>query len=321
VHSVGAGFVVGLDIYDCVVVINTREALGAFTKTRMSLGSDLAVAAGPWGAGGSVDWGMDRKDKGKRVSMGEDKPTTSTSGPNATTGPGTASTAHLPPPTAGSSVERKPSPIRDALKKPVYSYVKSRGFYAGVQVDGTVVTERKEANAAFYGDKNITVDRILAGNVHQQSGAHLWPAAAKGLLEVLAGAEGWRGQQAKEHVPPVTGGAGVGQYAQSGVGTGLSGVTEGVRGMDLNANPVPAGGPLNSNPPTQGYGYSSKAAEAEAERRANEPLPAGPPSYYEPGSSHYDGPHGGADHGEMPPAYVDDGVPRPGVGDGKTGQH
>lgn len=324
VHSVGAGFVVGLDIYDCVVVINTREALEAFTKTRTSLGSDLAIAAGPWGAGGSVDWEMDRKDKGKRVSMGEDKPPTSTpsgAGSHATTGTGTASTAHLANPTTGSSVDRKPSPIREALKKHVYSYVKSRGFYAGVQIDGTVITERKDANAAFYGDKNITVDGILAGNVRQQSGPHLWPAAAKGLMEVLAGAEGWRGQQVQQHASPVRGDAGVGQYAQTGAGIGLSGVTEGVRGMDQKANPIPAGGPLSSHPPTQGSGYSSKAAEAEAERRANEPLPAGPPSYQEPGSSHYDGHYDVEERSELPPAYVDDGVPRPGVGDEKTGQH
>jgi lipid-binding SYLF domain-containing protein len=333
VHSLGAGLVVGLDIYDCVVVINTREALEAFTKTRMSLGSDLAVAAGPWGAGGSVDWGMDRKDKVResRDKMGDEKPAVSSSGatgqthPQVTTGTGTASTAPLSTPATGTSKDRKPSPFREALKKPVYSYVKSRGFYAGVQIDGTVVTERKDANAAFYGDKTITVGRILAGNVHQQSGPHVWPAASKGLLEVLAGAEGWRGQQGKGHGPSLSGGAGAHSNAGTGVGTGLSGVTESVQGMDLNANPVPPGGPLNSHPPTQSYDQSSKAAEAEAERRANEPLGAGPPSYYEPGPSHLDG-HGAAHHdaghqGEMPPAYVDDGVPRPGVGDSKTGQH
>lgn len=333
VHSLGAGLVVGLDIYDCVVVINTREALEAFTKTRMSLGSDLAVAAGPWGAGGSIDWGMDRKDKAResRDKMGDEKPAVSTPGapgqtyPQVTTGTGTASTAPLSAPATGTSKDRKPSPFREALKKPVYSYVKSRGFYAGVQIDGTVVTERKDANAAFYGDKTTTVGRILAGNVHQQSGPHVWPAAAKGLLEVLAGAEGWRGQQGKGHGPSLSGGAGAHPNAGTGVGTGLSGVTESVRGMDLNANPVPPGGPLNSHPPTQSYDQSSKAAEAEAERRANEPLGAGPPSYYEPGPSQLDG-HGAAHHdaghhGELPPAYVDDGVPRPGVGDSKTGQH
>jgi lipid-binding SYLF domain-containing protein len=306
VHSVGAGFVVGLDIYDCVVVINTREALEAFTRTRMSLGSDLAVTAGPWGAGGAVDFGVPQGEKGKgRDNLGDEKPIagqgpTDHVYPTVTTGPGTAPTAPLSTPATGTSKDRKPSPFREAIKKPVYSYVKSRGFYAGVQVDGTVITERKDANAAFYGDKTITVDRILRGDVRPQSGEHLWPAAARGLVEVLAGAEGWRGQG--QHGQSTSQGAGY------GTGAGVSGVTQGVRHLDVNAGPSTH---TTTQPPTQTYEQSAKAAEAAAEARANEPLPAGPPSYYQPETHHGQG-------DELPPAYVDDGVPRPGVGDTKS---
>ncbi|KAG6009431.1 hypothetical protein E4U21_002346 [Claviceps maximensis] len=57
VHSLGTEFQIGLDIYDYVCVINSKEALSALTNTRVSLGSDLAVAAGPYGAGGAVDFG------------------------------------------------------------------------------------------------------------------------------------------------------------------------------------------------------------------------------------------------------------------------
>jgi hypothetical protein len=274
-----------------------------------------------------VPQGGEGKGKGKerdgRGNIGDEKPvppvgTTDYPHPQVTTGPGTAPTAPLSAPAAGTSKDRKPSPFREAIRKPVYSYVKSRGFYAGVQIDGTVITERKDANAAFYGEKAISVDRILRGDVRPQTGEHAWPAAARGLLEVLAGAEGWRGQQGQRGPPPsVAGGAG----AQHGTGAGVSsGVTEGVRHMDINAAAPPPGGPPSTytgaqqQPPTQSYGQSAKAAEAAAEARANEPLVgAGPPSYSEPTET---GHHGD----ELPPAYVDDGIARPGAGDVK-GQH
>jgi len=54
-HTAGLGFLVGVDIYDCVVVINTEEALRGFTKIRCTLGSEISVAAGPVGAGGILD--------------------------------------------------------------------------------------------------------------------------------------------------------------------------------------------------------------------------------------------------------------------------
>lgn len=336
VHSVGAGFVVGLDIYDCVIVINTREALQAFTRTRMSLGSDLAVTAGPWGAGGMLDWGIPQEGKGKgkegeeaasgeqRHGRGDEKPAatagdpapgavpsqpgvtpppTTTSFPPPPTEPATGTSSNMSVP--GTSKDRKPSPLRSALK-PVYSYVKSRGFYAGVQIDGTVITERADANAAFYGSR-IPVLRILAGDIgshgaSRPSGASLWPAGATGLLDVLKGAEGHRGhspapQQQREqqqgeaaaHTRNVSD-AGAGSSATAAA-AGVSEATAGVGQMNLGAG-------------------GSKAAEAAAEAQANAPSSPGPPSYAE--SSVQD---------DLPPAYADDGQPRPGVGDNKSGLH
>ncbi|KAH8888159.1 hypothetical protein GQ53DRAFT_614227, partial [Thozetella sp. PMI_491] len=168
VHSVGAGFVVGLDIYDCVIVINTKEALEAFTRTRMSLGSDLAVTAGPWGAGGALEWGIPQvKGKGKSV---EEEPQPEDAGTSNTSGE-----------------DHKGKLSRDSLK-PVYSYIKSRGFYAGVQIDGTVVAERKDANAAFYGAP-VSVQKILEGEVPLVPSHVNWPATVRGLFDVLKGAE------------------------------------------------------------------------------------------------------------------------------------
>ncbi|GLA40178.1 hypothetical protein AnigIFM63309_007789 [Aspergillus niger] len=109
-HTAGLGFLVGADIYDCVMVINTYEALEAFTKVRVTLGSEITVAAGPIGMGGVLE----------------------------------------------SEVHKR--------RAPIWCYVKSRGFYAGVQIDGTIVIERNDENERFYGRK-IPVKEILSGHV------------------------------------------------------------------------------------------------------------------------------------------------------------
>jgi lipid-binding SYLF domain-containing protein len=36
-HTAGLGFLVGIDIYDCVLVLNTTQALEAFSKVRCTL--------------------------------------------------------------------------------------------------------------------------------------------------------------------------------------------------------------------------------------------------------------------------------------------
>ncbi|KAB8255468.1 hypothetical protein BDV32DRAFT_112405 [Aspergillus pseudonomiae] len=108
-HTAGLGFLVGADIYDCVMVINTYEALEAFTKVRVTLGSEISVAAGPVGIGGVLE----------------------------------------------SEVHKR--------RAPIWTYVKSRGFYAGVQIDGTVVIERIDENERFYGRK-LPAKEILSGH-------------------------------------------------------------------------------------------------------------------------------------------------------------
>jgi len=107
---VSVGFMAGIDIYDCVVVINDRKALEAFSKVRVSLGGEISVGAGPIGAGGVVESEV-MKDR-----------------------------------------------------KPWWSYMKSRGLYGGVQLDGTIIIERNDENARFYGER-LPLSQILAGNV------------------------------------------------------------------------------------------------------------------------------------------------------------
>ncbi|KAK7959311.1 uncharacterized protein PG986_004165 [Apiospora aurea] len=144
VHTLGAGFMIGLDIYDSVCVLNTEDAVRAFTRPRLSLGGEIAVVAGPVGAGKALEGAL-------------------------------------------------------GAGKPVWSYMKSRGFYAGVQADGTVIIQRPAANADFYGEEKITPERILKGDVKPNVAAAappkegeivMWPAGARQLMEVLKSAEG-----------------------------------------------------------------------------------------------------------------------------------
>ena len=109
-HTAGLGFMVGVDIYDCVVIINTYQALQAFTKLRCTLGGEVSAAAGPLSIGGVLETEVHKR------------------------------------------------------QAPVWTYLKSRGFYAGVQIDGTIVIERSDENERFYGER-VPVADILAGKV------------------------------------------------------------------------------------------------------------------------------------------------------------
>ena len=46
--------------------------------------------------------------------------------------------------------------------RPVYSYLKSRGFYAVVQIDGTIIIERGDENEKFYGERLKVADILTA---------------------------------------------------------------------------------------------------------------------------------------------------------------
>ncbi|KAE8354290.1 hypothetical protein BDV28DRAFT_87624 [Aspergillus coremiiformis] len=128
-HTAGIGFLAGVDIYDCVVVINTFEALEAFKKVRCTLGGEVSASAGPVGMGGVLD----------------------------------------------SEVHKRQAPI--------WTYMKSRGLYAGVQVDGTIIIERTDENERFYGER-ISVTDILAGKAKHP------PASIKTLIQTVKAAQG-----------------------------------------------------------------------------------------------------------------------------------
>lgn len=128
-HTAGIGFLVGADIYDCVVVLNTYKALEAFATFRVTVGGELSAVAGPVGVGGIVDTEIHKR------------------------------------------------------QAPVWTYLKSRGFYAGVQFDGTVILERMDENERFYND-HLSAREIVAGKVRHP------PFEIRGLLETIKAAEG-----------------------------------------------------------------------------------------------------------------------------------
>ncbi|KAI2084805.1 hypothetical protein LOZ36_004509 [Ophidiomyces ophidiicola] len=54
-HTAELEFLTGVDIYDCVVVINSYEALEAFKRGRCTLGRGVAASKGPIGPGGNPE--------------------------------------------------------------------------------------------------------------------------------------------------------------------------------------------------------------------------------------------------------------------------
>jgi lipid-binding SYLF domain-containing protein len=128
-HTAGIGFLAGVDIYDCVVIINTYKALEAFKTFRCTLGGEVSVAAGPVGAGGVLE----------------------------------------------SEVHKRQAPI--------WTYMKSKGLYAGVAIDGTIIIERTDENERFYGQR-LSVNEILSGKVRHP------PYELKTLMETLKAAQG-----------------------------------------------------------------------------------------------------------------------------------
>ena len=124
-----ASSLVGVDIYDCVLVLNTDDAVRAFAKWRCTIGGEISAVAGPAGVGGILE----------------------------------------------SEVHRR--------QAPVFTYLKSRGFYAGVQIDGTVIIERTDENERFYGEK-IPARDIVAGKAQSRK------YELRVLMETLRSAQG-----------------------------------------------------------------------------------------------------------------------------------
>ncbi|THH20580.1 hypothetical protein EW146_g792 [Bondarzewia mesenterica] len=143
--GVGWGLQIGADITDFVVVLNSEDAVRAFSiGGNVTIGGNVSAAAGPIGTGGSVQ----------------------------------ASLAH---------------------PAPMFSYSKSKGLFAGLSLEGTVLIERKDANRDFYGS-SIPARDILGGRVPP-------PEVASKLYEIIEAAEGLdeSGLPEQSYIPTASG--------------------------------------------------------------------------------------------------------------------
>ncbi|KAK0187822.1 hypothetical protein EV421DRAFT_2036239 [Armillaria borealis] len=143
--GLGWGLQIGADITDFVVVLNSEDAVRAFSiGGNVTIGGNISAAAGPIGTGGSVQ----------------------------------ATLAH---------------------PAPMFSYSKSKGLFAGLSLEGTVLIERKDANREFYGSP-VPARDILGGRVPP-------PEVASKLYEIIEAAEGLdeSGLPEAAYVPTATG--------------------------------------------------------------------------------------------------------------------
>lgn len=53
-------FLLGVDVYDCILVIRSDVALDSFKTHKATIGTELAVAAGPYGAGAAMEMGIEK---------------------------------------------------------------------------------------------------------------------------------------------------------------------------------------------------------------------------------------------------------------------
>src|SRR5580693_3669742 len=58
------------------------------------------------------------------------------------------------------------------------SYSRSKGLFAGVAVDGSVIQQDNDSTKAFYG-KNVSFNKTLSGNVHAPSGTDSFLASVR----------------------------------------------------------------------------------------------------------------------------------------------
>ncbi|GAA6056704.1 hypothetical protein JCM3770_006475 [Rhodotorula araucariae] len=110
-----AGLMFGLDVFDAVLTINTAAAMETFYNHKVTLGGEIGVAAGYWGAGAMVESGTDAS--------------------------------------------------------PVFSYLRSRGFYAGAEAIAQAYLTRFDENERTYSCKGVTQREILTGHFKPTSAA------------------------------------------------------------------------------------------------------------------------------------------------------
>ncbi|KAK1925682.1 hypothetical protein DB88DRAFT_206347 [Papiliotrema laurentii] len=143
--GVGWGLQIGADLTEVVIVLNSDEAVKAFSRGgNVTVGGGISAAAGPIGTGGNIAASL-------------------------------------------------------ANPAPMFSYSRSKGLFAGLTLDGTILVERKDANREFYGSAISSTD-ILTGRVPA-------PEIASAMYDIIEAAEGLdeTGLPAEGYVPTASG--------------------------------------------------------------------------------------------------------------------
>ncbi|KAF9516276.1 hypothetical protein BS47DRAFT_1390912 [Hydnum rufescens UP504] len=138
---------------------------------------------------------------------------------------------------------------------PVLSYVKGKGLYGGVQLDGNIIIERNDENARFYG-RHIKAKDILAGGINR-------PADADLLVATIESAEGQHTEPTSSSSPHhitnirerLSGSVSPPVSETRGVGPGMNKSELGVHDDDAEANHV--SGPDSSYIPPPSYPHPS----------------------------------------------------------------
>lgn len=66
-HTAALGFVIGVDVYDCVLVINSMSDLEMFTRSTITLGADVELAVGPVTSAGLFEGDAESQNLGQSV--------------------------------------------------------------------------------------------------------------------------------------------------------------------------------------------------------------------------------------------------------------
>lgn len=113
--GIGFGAQIGADITDIVLILNSDEAVRAFSRGgNVTVGGNLAVSAGPIGAGGEA------------AIAGE---------------------------------------YKNGKLAPMFSYTRSKGLFAGVSIEGTVLIELSKVNQSFYRRQDVKAEQLLRGDI------------------------------------------------------------------------------------------------------------------------------------------------------------
>lgn len=133
VMGVTWGFMIGADLTDTLIVLNTDEAVRAFAgNTQLTIGADIEVAVGFVGRSGTAE-------------------------------------VHL---------------ADTQTLAPAFSYSQSKGLYAGVSLDGSVLVTRRDLNYKFYG-RRVESQQLLSGDIPSpRAAAPLYTALAEALSAV-----------------------------------------------------------------------------------------------------------------------------------------